>query len=493
MNEEMKSLKSNGTWTLEETPPGVKPIPVRWVFKIKRGADGNIERYKARLVAKGFMQREGIDFNEVFAPVSKHTTLRTLLSIVAADDLELQQLDVKTAFLNGELEEDIYMKQPPGYEEGGINITCHLHKALYGLRQAPRAWHARLKKELEDIGFMASDTDPSLYVLRLKTHNVYALVYVDDILIAGKEDSNIKMVTSALQRVFDIHILGNAHYFVGLEIERDREAHTLKIDQKRMTSELVSKYGMTTAKVKTTPLSPSTQLMKEGKPLDKTQFGYSELIGSLLYLSVCTRPDIAQAVGALARYMANPMEEHWQAAKGVVRYLASTKTYGIIYRRPDYADTSIIGYCDADHAGDVDTRRSTTGYVFKLHGGAVSWSSRLQQTVAASTTEAEYMAAASATKEALWLRKLMTDFNKPPDTLLINSDNQAAITLLKNPIASARSKHIDVIYHFARERVMRKEVAFVYCNTADNIADVFTKALPDSKFAVCRDGMGMTA
>jgi hypothetical protein len=189
--------------------------------------------------------------------------------------------------------------------------------------------------------------------------------------------------------------------------------------------------------------------------------------------------------------MANPMVEHWQAAKGIVRYLASTSKLGILYQK--HEDSDVEAFCDADHAGDIDTRRSTTGYVFKLSGGVISWSSRLQQTVAASTTEAEYMAAAAATKEALWLRKLMKDFGKPINTLLIRSDNQAAITLLKNPITSARSKHIDIIYHFARERVQRKEVEFKYCSTADNVADVMTKALLEGKFAACREGMGMIA
>ena len=384
MDEEIASLQANETWYLEEPPTGVKPIPVKWVFKIKRDAAGNIERYKARLVAKGFMQKEGVDFDEVFAPVSKHTTLRTLLALTAAEDLEVHQLDIKTAFLNGELEETIFMKQPEGYEE----------------------------------------------------------------------------------------------------------EHTLKMSQRRLAAELVEKYGLKEAKTKTVPMSPSVRIIQaeEDKLLDKEVYRYSELVGSLLYLSVCTRPDIAQAVGVLARHMAKPCLEHWTAAKAVLRYIAGTLDTGITFRQ---TDSAVEGYCDADYAGDLDTRRSTTGFVFILSGGAITWSSKLQPTVAASTTEAEYMASAQAVKEALWLKKLLWDFGIQTGAIKIYSDNQGAIKLLKHPIASIKSKHIDVIHHFARERVSRKEVVFEYCSTDVMIADCFTKALPTGKFRWCCVGMGV--
>ncbi len=490
MDEEIASLHANGTWTLEELPDGIKPIPVKWVFKIKRDASGGVERYKARLVAKGFAQREGIDFNEVYAPVSKHTTLRALLSEVATEDLELHQLDVKTAFLNGELEEDIYMVQPPGYVEGGSRMACHLRRALYGLRQAPRAWHTRLKKELEDIGFAASEADPGLYTKKTKTDQVYLLVYVDDILIAAKDIKLVEETKTALLTSFEARDMGDAHIFVGYEIERDRGARRLKIVQRRMASELVTKYGLADGKTKTTPMSTATKLTSSKTDLlDKERFGYAELVGSLLYLSVCTRPDIAYAVGVLARFMSKPSTAHWLAAKAVVRYLAGTTDYGIVFGKEE----SLHGFCDADYGGDIDTRRSTTGYVFMLNGGVISWSSRLQATVAVSTAEAEYMAAAQAVKEALWLRKLMVDLDLGKATVHLFGDNQSALKLLKNPIASVRSKHIDIAYHFARERVARKEVSFDYCKTEDMTADIMTKALPETKFHKCLVLMGVMA
>jgi hypothetical protein len=487
MDEEMASLLANQTWTLERTPTGIRTIPAKWVFKIKRDADGGIERYKARLVAKGFLQREGVDFTEVFAPVSKHTSLRALLAIVNADNLHLKQLDVKTAFLNGELDEVIYMSQPPGYHEGGPDISCHLHKALYGLRQAPRAWHHRLKSELEKLGMTESSADPGLYIMTGPT-TIFLLVYVDDILIAGSDVQLVNAVVNQLGATFDLRDLGEPKMFLGMEIHRDTTAGILKLSQTRMTEELVKKYNLSEARTRSTPFNTSVKLTKEGTLLDTTKYGYAELVGSLLYLSVCTRPDIAQAVGALARYMSKPTQDHWKLAKGVLRYLATTTNYGIIFTK---TELDLRGYCDADFAGDLDTRRSTTGYVFLLSGAAISWSSRLQSTVAASTTEAEYMAAASAVKEGLWLRKLMLDFKKPVTTLVIMCDNQAAITLLKNHISSTRTKHIDVMYHFAREHVARKEIAFTYISTQHMVADCLTKPLPPTKLEECCSAMGL--
>ena len=413
MDEEYQSLIDNGTWQLvplSSMPPGQKPIASKWVFKIKRDADGNPERYKARLVAKGFMQREGTDFNEVFAPVSKHATLRALLALAASEDMELEHLDVKTAFLYGELEETIYMAQPEGYETGSGDMICRLHKSLYGLRQAPRAWHARLKQVLESMGFTASVADPGLFECPSGGGHIWLLLWVDDLILTATKGVSTAHVKAQLQSTFDVRDLGEATWFLGMKIERDRSAHTIKLSQTTMANDVVSKFDMANATPKSTPLSTGLTLTKfEGDQLDSaTKSTYAELVGSLMYLSTCTRPDLSQAVGALARYMSAPTSQHWQAAKGVLRYLKGTSALGITFGG---TNKDLIGYCDSDFAGDKDSRRSTTGYVFTVNGGAISWSSKLQATVAASTTEAEYMAAASATKEALWLRKLMSTFS----------------------------------------------------------------------------------
>jgi hypothetical protein len=488
MMDEIQSLLENETYTLEKVPPGVKPLQGKWVYTKKRDETGKVARYKSRWVVKGFLQREGIDYTEVYAPTSKMATLRYLLSEVVDRDMEMHQLDVKTAFLYGELEEDIWMQQPTGFEEGGPDVACHLKKALYGLKQAPRAWHAKLKKELEGAGFKASETDPALFIKNNKDHSVFILVWVDDMLIASESLAAVDETKTLLKKAFTITDIGEARFFLGMEVYRDRKAGELKLSQARMTKELVKKYMLEDAKPKATPLTAATKLSKEGKPLQEGR-KYSELVGSLMYLSTCTRADISQAVGALARYMAAPMEEHWNAARGVIKYLAGTTDLGIKFKKD--MPSNMIGYCDADYAGDLDTRRSTTGFVFVKNGGVVSWQSRLQQTVAVSTAEAEYMAAGSAVKEGLWLRKLIGDFGKEVRVLSILCDNQAAITLLKNPISSARSKHIDVIHHFARERVARGEIEISYVSTDKMVADCMTKAVPESKFLVCREGMGI--
>jgi hypothetical protein len=486
MNEEMASLLKNNTWTLEYPPPGITPIPVKWVFKIKRDGVGNMERFKARLVAKGFRQREGIDYDEVFAPVSKYTTLRALLALAAVEDLEIHQLDIKTAFLNGELEEDVWIQQPPGYETRD-GTACHLHKSLYGLKQAPRAWHTKLKETLETLSFYPVAADPALFTNTIGDR-VYLLTYVDDILIVTSNNAALDDTKQKILTAFDARDMGEATCFLGMDIRRNRNARTITLTQHRLITDLLNKHGLKESKPLLTPLSPATKLSRDGEELDTNVHGYSQLIGSMMYISVCTRPDIAQAVGALARYMATPTVPHWQAAKHILRYISGTADYGITYGGSNLA---LDAYCDADFAGDIDTRRSTTGYVFLLGGGAISWSSRLQPTVAVSTTEAEFMGAAYATKEALWLKTLLSDLGIKTSTIYIKADSQSAIKLLKNPVFSMRSKHIDVIYHFARERVMRKDITFTYITTDKMAADALTKPLPSTKFIFCRNAMGI--
>ena len=489
MQDEYASLMANNTFVLEVPPPGVKPIPCKWVFKIKRDAAGRFERFKARLVVQGFRQKEGIDFSEVFAPVSKFATARTLFSLAAAEDMEIHHIDIKTAFLNGELEETIYMKQPPGFEEGPPEMACRLIKALYGLKQAPRAWYSKLYQELELYGFKASEADPSLFSMDLKDDTVYLLVYVDDILVTSKSAVTIQSIKDKLLKSFEGRDLGEVSSFLGMKIYRDKQQQLLKIDQTGLANNIIQQFGMEEAKTRSTPFGTATRLTaNEGEPLDTAIYPYSTLVGKLMFLAVATRPDLAYSVSALTRFMARPTLAHWQAAKGVVRYLASTVDAGITYRG---SNTELVAYCDADYAGDIDTRRSTTGYVFIMNGGAVSWSSKRQPTVAASTTEAEYMAAAAAVKEGLWMRKLLDTLKIKMDVINIRCDNQSAIKLLKNPIFSARSKHIDVIHHFARERVLRKEVAFQYVPTKTMVADIFTKPMASEQHKELCKQMGV--
>ena len=488
MDDEMTSLLSLGTWELAELPAGTRALPVKWVYRVKRDAHGNLDRFKARLVVKGYAQRPGIDFQEVFAPVGKHTTFRALMSIVAQRNLQLHHLDVKTAFLNGVLEEEIWMMQPQGYQQGDKSLACKLKKTLYGLKQSPRCWSNRLKEELELYGFVQSVADPGLFVMHTKDDTVYLLVYVDDLLIAAQKLDTVSMIKEKLMASFDCRDLGPATQFLNIHITR--QVGTVKITQQLATKELVERFGLGNAHPRKIPISLGTQLRAEGELLDVTRYPYAELVGSLLYLTVCTRPDLSQAVGALARYMSKPTVDHWNIAKGVLRYAAGTMDHGIVYRQD--STEQLVAYCDSDFSGDLNTRRSTTGYVFILNSGAVSWNSKLQPTVAVSTVEAEYMSASAAVKEALWLKMLLADLGIAVGSVRIRCDNQGCIRLSENQISSMRSKHIDVQHHFVRERVQRKEVKLEYCDTNSMIADCLTKPVPFNKLDICKSAMGLS-
>ena len=361
------------------------------------------------------------------------------------------------------------------------------HQALYGLKQAPRTWHARLNGVLTTAGFTPTDADASLYTHT--TDEAFMLVYVDDILILAKDAPTASKHKASLMAAFDARDLGPASFYLGIKITRNRAAKTIKMSHEKMIYDLAAKYDLTDAKPRDIPMSLGMRLSKaDGDPLDTKAYPYSSLVGALNYIAVTTRPDISFVVGGLSRFMARPTTTHWGMAKAVLRYLAGTATLGITFAG---AKPFFLAYCDSDYAADPDTRRSTTGYLFVLNGGAVTWSSKRQPTVAASTTEAEYIAAAAATKEALWVRKLLASFKADPGTVEIFSDNQGTIKLIRNPVITPRSKHIDVAHHFTRERAARGEVTFTYVPTDKNPADALTKALPLGKFEGYRASMGM--
>ena len=487
---ELEALRINDTWELVELPPGCTAVPCKWVYKVKVEPDGSV-RFKARLVAKGFAQRPGVDFFEVYAPVSKYATLRFFLAIVVIYDLEIRQADFTTAFLNAELEETVYMRQPPGFHEGGPNIVCRLKRSLYGLKQAPRAWYESLAAVLKTLGFKPSEADAALFIGTVAGVRVYMLIYVDDCLLAAPTGmtATLDRVIADLNRAFKIKDMGEPSVYLGLEINRDRVMRTLTINQPRYITDLLRKFDMLESRTRRVPLDDNKILTSTGKPLDLQESRYGELVGSLLYLSITTRLDIAYAVGALARYTSAPTLELWHAAQGVLRYLNLTANDGITYVGNG---CDLVGYCDSDFAGNIDTRKSTTGYVFKLADGAISWCSKLQATVAVSTCEAEYIAAGAATKEALWLRKLADDFNIDASGLIVHIDNTAALSLITNASGgSARTKHIDVQHHFVRERVARGELDFKYCETSKQAAEIFTKPLDIQKFEYCKSQLGM--
>ena len=485
---ELASLAAHKTWTIEDKPAEVKALPCRWVFKIKRDANGNIERFKARLVAKGFKQVHGVDFEEVFAPVSKHTTLRLVLSEVAARDMELKQADVGTAFLNGELEEEVWMAQPPGFRTGGPAAHCKLHKSIYGLKQAPRAWYAKLNATLKEFGLTASDADPGLYYSEQEGVSILVLVYVDDLLLAGSR-KDVDSLMKQLMGKFSIRDLGDATYFLGMEIARDRKNRKLVLSQKKYTKDILRRFDMINCKPRTVPMTAGTKITREGEPLDTALYPYAEAVGALMYLAVCSRPDISYVVSHMARYMGAPTKEHWPLIKGIFQYLNGTVDYGLTYG----PSGDLVVYTDSDYAGDVDTRRSTAGMVALNKGAAISWYSKVMPTVALSTCEAEYMAASMAAREALWLRKFNRALGFETRPITLYGDNQGSIKLAKNPIEGNRSKHIAVVWHFLRQQEALRNIQITYVETTRQIANCQTKPEAATAIRISTQAMGLVS
>lgn len=491
METEMRSLKDNDVWELVDLPASRKIVGSKWVYKVKTGADGSTERYKARLVAQGFTQSYGTDYDETFCPVVRQESLRVLIALSVQYGLKLHQVDVTTAFLNGNLEEEIYMKQPKGFvTEGKEHLVCKLKKSIYGLKQSPRCWNTALDSHLKEMGFTQSTSDPCIY-MNAGGDVTYIGVYVDDIILAGRSEDRIKEVKSALSRKFDIKDMGKLHHFLGMTVVQDEAQGYVWIGQPAHTENLLKKFGMQDCKPVGTPADISTKLVKateQEKCIDQQL--YQSAVGSLMYLSVSTRPDIAYAVGNLARFSSKPTKDHWTALKRVLRYLKGTVKHGILYSQKGSTDS--VGFSDADWAGDINDRKSTSGYLFQISGGAVTWKSKKQSCVALSTAEAEYIALSSAVQESVWLRQLTSELGSPPKTpTTIFEDNQSAIAMSKNPQFHGRAKHIDIKYHFIREQVNSGTVKLEYCPTEEMTADIFTKGLSREQFCKLRNKTGI--
>ena len=485
---EYDSLLENETWDLVPLPSGRKPIGSRWVFKVKYGASGDVERFKARLVAKGYAQKPGIDYEETFSPVVKFQSIRTLLAFAVQNDLLLHQMDVVTAFLNGTLEEDIYMEQPDGYiEQGKEDLVCKLKKSLYGLKQSSRCWNKAFTEFMKSIGFNQSAADPCIYV----RDTCIVAVYVDDLIIATKTPEEMQEVKQLLSSQFQMKDLGELHYCLGITIEQDTTEKSIGLHQKQYLLKMLKKFKLENAKPVSTPADPNVKLCKDdgvSKSVDSTT--YQSMVGSLLYAAIATRPDISHAVAVVSKYNSNPSEAHLTAVKRILRYLKGTLDITLKYRKSDKDE--VLGYTDADYAGDVDDRHSTTGNLFLMSGAPISWFSKKQPIVTLSTAEAEYVALSTATQEAVWIRKLLSDFGvSQSQATTIMEDNQGAICLAKNPVSHSRSKHIDVRYHYIREALNDGIIDLQYCPTHDMIADTLTKPLPKQRFVMLRKNMGL--
>ena len=498
MESEYSSLLKNDTWDLVPPLEGKNIVGSRWILKVKRDEDGGVDRFKARLVAQGYSQVKGVDYDEVFSPVARYTSVRSLLALANAHDLEIHQMDVKTAFLNGSLDCDIYMSQPEGFvDPDRPNHVCKLKKSIYGLKQSARCWNTTLDEYMKSVGYHKSNADGCIYVKSVKEadgHISFVImgVYVDDIIPISNNPALLKAEKAPLCERFKMTDLGEIHYLLGMSINRDRESRTLTVSQPNYLDKVLKKFGMENCKPVSTPLEPGRkfqQLSPSDEPFDVQT--YQQAIGCLTYISTATRPDIAAAVSVLSQYMSKPSKDHWMGVKHVLRYLKGTLKYGLKFTAQE-EKPELFGYSDADWAGDVDTHRSASGYVFQLGSGTVSWSSRKQQTVAKSSTEAEYVALSSATQEAVWLRRLMKDLGRQMDApTTIYEDNQGAIELAKNAKFHNRTKHIDICHHFVRERVLSNEIRVIYCPSEDMVADIMTKGLPKCTFEKLRNLLGV--
>ena len=480
MNMEMETIEKNNTWVLMDLPPGHKPIGLKWVFKLKKDSEGNVVKHKARLVAKGYVQRKGIDYNEVFAPVARLETIRLLLALSAKEGWEVHHLDVKSAFLNGELLEEVYVMQPEGFEKKGEERKVYrLLKALYGLRQAPRAWNARLDKCLRDLGFRKCQHEQAVYTKCQNGNVVIIGVYVDDLLVAGSDQEEIELFKKKMNEQFEMNNLGLLSYYLGIEVHQGKACTTLK--QSAYAKKILENAGMWKCNLTRSPMDQKLQLDKDedGQPVNSTE--YRSVVGSLRYLTH-TRPDITFAVGVVSRFMERPTVKHQQAVKQILRYVKGTVNHGLAYAR-NGTKKVITGYTDSDLAGDVVDRRSTGGMCFYLNGSLISWASQKQRVIALSSCEAEYMAATTAACQSIWLRGLLGEISgQQVGAVVLCIDNKSAIELMKNPVLHGRSKHIDVRFHFIRECIERGELVIKYVGTQEQRADILTKALGRVKF-----------
>ena len=533
MDKEMQSLIIKQVFEMVDRPAGAHIMQARWVYALKPNpeaksqADKNI--YKGRIVVKGFTQKAGVDYFETFAPVARYKSFRLLFSLATSLDYELKHLDVPTAFLNADLEEDAYMEQPPGYSNGDSSKVWKLKKSLYGTKQAPHNWNKELDQTLVSAGLTRCKADTCIYVKRSKNGKMMLLgVFVDDLipLYDKCDEDEWKMIQQILFNKYKIKEVSQDGFILGMRITRDRSNHLLKIDQEAYIDKMLQQFGMVDCKPNQLPTLTYKLSMKdscqsaiasnnieldhsalhdaieEGKsslninqPYDANRTAlYQQIVGSLNYASISTRPDITYAVHILSCHLKNPGPNHLTAAKVVLRYLKGTKDVGLIFNGEhsmmnpsNLFSLHIDAYSDSDWAGDVDDRHSTNGYVIQLNQSTISWRSKKQNRVALSSCEAEYYALCATMQEVMWFSQFLHELLSfdlryqphlhSPIRTILHVDNQAAIQLSKYDVHHDRTKHIPLRYHFVREEIKNNQVQVQYIPTQHQLADMFTKGL----------------
>jgi hypothetical protein len=494
MQQEFNSLISNNTWILQDLPPGRSAIQNKWIYKLKLAPDGSVARFKARLVAKGFSQREGVDYSETFSPVVKFDSIRAILSIAAADNLLIKQFNVETAFLYGDISEDIYMVQPAGFTDpNNPEQVCKVIKSLYGLKQSACNWNKKFRQTLQTLGLRPTLADPCVFVSSSGPTLILA-IFVDDGIICSQHTDQIDKVLHQMQDAFKI-TTATPEIYVGLHINRDLTTKTLQLDQNRYIHKKLEEYGYHDCAPLSIPADPHAQmdfLTSADEPNDQ-HFPYGEIVGSLHFASQGTRPDITYATCHASKFTKQPKKSHIAGVKRIMKYLKGSPSMHITYAAGSQRNI-LTAFCDADYAADIDDRKSRSGFVLMLNGGPIAWGSRKQGCTARSTTEAEYMAAHLATNEVIWMRQLLAELGYPQRApTLLRSDNQAAIRLVHNPEFHKRTKHVDVKYHILREHLLNNVISIAYIPTNDQLADLFTKPLPRDKFLRMIHLIGLTA
>jgi transposase InsO family protein len=500
MKSELQSLEHMGTWELVPKPENRDIVKGKWVFKVKRNSDGTIKKFKARYVAKGYSQTHGVDYWDTFAPVARNSTLRTVLAVAAQKDWHLEHSDVSNAYVNSSFEKDgegeeIFMQQPEGAEVIGPNgqkLVCKLKKGLYGLKQSGRMWNQNIRKKLLSLGFAQSFADPCLYTLKQSEKMLIVVLFVDDMILAGDKDMMNQFKTD-ISKAFDMVHEGQLTWLLGMKVQR-KDNGDIVLSQEAYIHNILKRFGFEHCNPVSTPgegdltkeMSPTTQQGRD----DMKKYPIRQVIGSCAYAAVSTRPDIQEITNRVSRFVSDPGNEHWTAAIRILKYLQGTQNLGLLFKNTKTGKCILSGYCDSNYGGCKDTFRSTTAYIFKVNGAPVSWCSKLQNSVAKSTCEAEYVSTSTAAQEAVHLRNVLKDLGQEQvEPTTVYCDNRGAIQLANNTVTKTRSKHIDIQIHFVRELVERNVVQFKYIPSKFNVADMFTKPLGRNKLETHRNSI----
>ena len=497
-NEINDHIKLN-TWTLVDRPsPSTPIISGKWVYKLKTNPDKSINKYKARWVARGFEQEYGVNYIETFANTCRPEITRLLFAIATIVGFIINQWDIKLAFVNSPIDVRIYVEQPHGYKNN--SKVCLLNKALYGLKQSARQWQLYLAKILAKYNFYPIQIDQAVYLN--KEENTIIITHVDNFLIFSSTQEKIDALYSKISLDLEINNLGLASYFLGVEIIRNLDKGYTFIHQTAFINRLLDKFNKSDIKPKSIPLPIGLKLIKNDELASAKDIKkYQQEIGSLIYLTTYTRPNIAQAVNLCARFMSNPSYNHFKALDNIWGYLNNFKDLGLLYKnQPGSAKPiNFIGYSDSDWGGDYVNRKSTTGWLFIANNTIIAWNSKLQKTVALSSCEAEYMALKETTKQSLYFRSIIRQIPIIEDNLnmaksnQIYTDSNSAIELAKNPVFHSRTKHIDIQYHFIREHISNKNINLIFCPTNEQLADSLTKIIDKVKFSNFIKSIGLVS